>query len=287
MKNRIVFVIGLLLACSVLTQAAYAQDTRKRPDDDDKYDISYQVRGHSNKSSRDRPWSKSFDSKAKAQRELKQIERDHARGGLLEHAREKPAGLYIKETKVLRTPGWLTEAKRFLDQINPSTALKEYVNEVIAAWDRAVKAKDKIGIDKLTKDQVDKVNRLIDDYHAKVAEGKARYRDARGGDVFGRFPKLDRLPAPAPSDRSVVGSWAGTYVQQGEADIPTTAVFSRGGTVTTNGGKGRGKWSLDGDSIHITWSSGARVTWRISGDQMTGGGTTPRGRSWSVTLRRQ
>jgi len=185
--------------------------------------------------------------------------------------------------------------------------LREYMSVLKTSYENAKRAKDQAlaRTDSLTRKQFDNVNKLVNDYN--------RQRDdvrAETGYYFAQFQRLTPIspgdlkrplisepeeqevpparvaPRPDPNTR-LVGSWEGTYVQTGDADIPTTAVFNGDGTVTTNGGQGRGRWTLDGDSLRITWSTGAVVTWRVSDNEITGSGRTPRGRSWSVTLRRQ
>jgi hypothetical protein len=163
--------------------------------------------------------------------------------------------------------------------------IKEYKDMVAQSYRQVVDAKKTLtgGVAALTDAKFREVNGLIDKYNGEIQDFQA----VMGRDASLGFSPMARVePRPDPRT-SLVGTWEGTYVQTGEADIPTTAVFNGDGTVTTNGGKGRGRWTLDGDSVHVTWSTGAVVTWRFSGDKISGSGTTPRGRSWSLTLRKQ
>jgi hypothetical protein len=86
----------LLLAAPcfpLLVLGSIAQE--RRADDGAKY--TYEVRGRSNLSSEDRPWSRPYDDEANAKAELESIRRADAKGGLREYDPEKPVGLYIQK----------------------------------------------------------------------------------------------------------------------------------------------------------------------------------------------
>jgi len=78
----------------------------------------YEVWGSSSKESkRDRPWSEPFDSEADARTRLRTIQRDYAKGGLLEADSDKPLRLYVKKTPRVTIPkrDLLDEAKKAAD----------------------------------------------------------------------------------------------------------------------------------------------------------------------------
>lgn len=79
--------------CLIVASALAGEDSGE--------DIYYEVRGKSVQNpNEDRAWSQQFDKKEAAEKELKSIERDHAKGGLLEYDPDKPLDLYVAKYRV-------------------------------------------------------------------------------------------------------------------------------------------------------------------------------------------
>jgi hypothetical protein len=281
----------------------------------------YEVWGKSSQTGEDWYFD-TFHDRAKAAERIREIRHDHFdENGLLYSDPNKPTDLRIVEKpcscgrysrgdsrppadSVKRGMDLLTrlnEAKEAIDHARRvirgkasmvranerslADTIKEYEDMVAQSYRQVVRAKETLtgGVAALTDAKFREVNGLIDRYNREIQD----YQGVMGNSASLGFSPMARVePRTDPSTR-LVGTWQGTYVQTGQEDVPATIEFNADGTVITNGGEGRGRWTLDGDTIQIAWSTGAVVTWRVSGDEITGDGTTPRGRSWSVTLRKQ
>lgn len=179
----------------------------------------------------------------------------------------------------------LTLAERKLgDTIN------EYKDVVAGSYRRAVEAKKTLasGVGGLADAKFREVNALIDKYNGQLRDFQA----VMGSEADLGFRPLARVQPrdqqeAVPDEQQLIGTWMGTSVQEGSPDLQTTVVFYADGTVISDGGRGRGRWTLDGDTVRISWSNGAVVTWRLIGNRLMGSGITTRGRSWSITLRKQ
>ncbi len=90
---------GLLLGCPMVRDAS-AQQAEGSKEEDDHYVTRYAVWGKSTTDPHERAWSESYASRSDAEKRLQQLQRDYASGGLLEHAPEKPVGLYVKQIRV-------------------------------------------------------------------------------------------------------------------------------------------------------------------------------------------
>src|SRR5262245_51978060 len=78
------------------------------------------------------------------------------------------------------------------------------------------------------------------------------------------------------TDNDVVGTWKGKSTQ-GDNTISVDLIFEDDGSVSnkaSNGLSGRGTWKIDGDTIEVTWSTGAKVRWKVEDGAISGKGTT-------------
>ncbi len=94
---------------------------------------------------------------------------------------------------------------------------------------------------------------------------------------------------PKKARAEIAGTWKGISVQ-GDSKLRIDLVFSEDGTVSNraeNGRTGNGTWSREGDTITVTWSTGAKVSWQLKDGQLGGSGTTSRGQPWSISFRKQ
>jgi hypothetical protein len=91
------------------------------------------------------------------------------------------------------------------------------------------------------------------------------------------------------TDNDVVGTWKGKSTQ-GDNTISLDLIFEDDGTVSnkaSNGLSGRGTWKIDGETIEVTWSTGAKVRWTVEDGSISGKGTTSRGQPWSIHFKKQ
>lgn len=167
--------------------------------------------------------------------------------------------------------------------------INEYKDMVARSYRQAVEAKKTLtsGVAGLTDAKMREVNGLIDKYNREVQD----FQGVMGkGANLGFSPMARVEPAQPRNPRAeVVGSWKGVSTQ-GSSRLRVDLVFEDNGSVSNraeNGRTGQGTWSLDGDRITITWSTGARVTWQLKDGQLGGSGTTSRGQPWSIWFRKQ
>jgi hypothetical protein len=167
--------------------------------------------------------------------------------------------------------------------------IKEYKDMVAKSFAQVTEAKKTLtgGVASLTDAKLRQVNGLIDQYNREVNN----FRSVLAKDADLGFSPLARVEPPDPKKAraAVVGTWKGVSVQ-GESKLGIDLVFNDDGTVTNraeNGRTGSGKWSREGDTITIRWSTGARVRWQLKDGQLGGSGTTSRGQPWSISFRKQ
>jgi hypothetical protein len=158
---------------------------------------------------------------------------------------------------------------------------KRYQDDLKAEWRRHSLSREEYL--RQAKGLKDKLDGLAD------AEKKAGDQLSRAKGQLASLARQAREDEAERARAQVVGTWKGVSVQ-GDNRVSVTAYFSDDGRVTntgSNGKSGRGTWIRDGDSIRVTWSTGAIVSFRIQGNQITGSGMTSRGEPWSVSLGKQ
>lgn len=150
--------------------------------------------------------------------------------------------------------------------------------------------KDLEGLEKFRQD--------VETYRRRQADQKAQLEKQATGltqlqDKVDNSRKTLRPVMESQRDRlataQVVGSWKGVSVQ-GTSKLNIDLVFKADGTVTNraeNGQTGNGKWTRAGDTITVTWSTGAKVSWQMKDGQLGGSGTTSRGQPWSISFSKQ
>jgi hypothetical protein len=170
----------------------------------------YEVWGTSTKEpNRDRPWSESFDSEAKAQARLKELERDYAKGGLMESAPDKPTALKIR--KLVRTVKRIKKAKDAAQgkakERKVGDTLREYAKNVEQAYERAKKFKEQrlAATKNLSKQQMDEVNALIKSYN-KTRESYGDLSRNAVAPILSKYPAMSLL-----SDKDQSEPQAGKY----------------------------------------------------------------------------
>jgi hypothetical protein len=199
----------LSLAMALMLQApAWAQGHREeatgRPQEEveEVQEDYFEVWGTSTtEPNRERPWSESFDSEAKAQARLKELERDYAKGGLLESATDKPTALKIR--KLVRTVRRIKKAKDAAQgkakERKVGDTLREYAKNVAQAYERAKRFKEQrlASTKQLSKQQMDEVNARIKSYNKTRDSYGDLSRDAVA-------PVLSKYPAmPLISDKDL------------------------------------------------------------------------------------
>lgn len=167
--------------------------------------------------------------------------------------------------------------------------IKEYKDMVAQSYRQAVEAKKTLtgGVAALTETKMRQVNGLIDQYNREVQD----FQGVMGKAADLGFAPLARAEPPDPKNAraEVVGTWKGVSVQ-GDSKLGIDLVFNEDGTVSNraeNGRTGSGKWSREGETITITWSAGAKVSWQLKDGQLGGSGTTSRGQPWSISFLKQ
>jgi hypothetical protein len=196
----------------------------------------YEVWGTSSTSQEERPWSEPFDTEAEAQARIKELQRDHGRGGLLESSPEHPTNLRIrkkvkggdyldaqrpgsaaaedagvedefeKEYGRIAGPRLLKEMKKR----KRGSTLKEYTKRVRDAYKAAREAKKGLtGLTgKLTRQQFDEVNRLIDGYNKSRADLGGIDREL-AAPLLAQFETIERVKGEegSPGTGTPAGKW--------------------------------------------------------------------------------
>lgn len=116
MLARTLTTLAIVLGMGMITSvASLAQDQGKGAKE-----YVYEVRGTStNEPNRYRSWSQFYDTEAAAQTRLKEIVREYAEGGLLEHDPDKPSGLRV--VKTLKADADLSKRARHEEKSKPAT----------------------------------------------------------------------------------------------------------------------------------------------------------------------
>jgi hypothetical protein len=80
------------------------------------------------------------------------------------------------------------------------------------------------------------------------------------------------IAANAYTKNDLLGVWKGTYRSSEGPPFVTTFHFRDDGTLTTttpSGRGGRGKWSLQGDAVVISFSNGQSKSWKLARNQLS------------------
>jgi hypothetical protein len=287
---------ALLPAIGAMVLTARGVQEATRPDDGPKY--VYEVRGGGTQSpTEDRLWSEPFDTLAEAQARLRELVRDHARGGLLESAPNHPVGLRIVKrlrggTEILET---IKEAKEAVDKAKKiaeegltaeerklGDTLNEYANRVRDAWQNAMSARKNLTgmTGNLTQKQFRDVNNLIDSFNNRRADFSKRVNSAgntlgaRYGPVLTRYREVPRV-APeelkgklGPETAIRPGSYAYSFDNgDGTGVREWRMVLRADGTIQGNL-KWRGKtnnvsgiWKLESGRVMVQWKVPGTPKW--------------------------
>jgi hypothetical protein len=165
----------------------------------------YEVRGSSTSApAQDRSWSQIYDTEGAAMDQLRKIEQDYAKGGLLELVQDKPVRLRIEKfaKSVSGIAKDLKDAKAAVDKAKKiaedgltaeerklGDTLKEFANQIRDSYQKATKAKNTVIsiVGTVARSKFEEANRLIDNYNRTRSEFAQTSRAAVGSSLFPRF----------------------------------------------------------------------------------------------------
>jgi hypothetical protein len=208
---------GLVVLAGLLAWVGLVRGEDKKDNENEGYEIRWEVRGKSTRSSEDRAWSESYANHAEAVAEMEAKNRSYGPGGLQAAAPEKPVDMYVHKIRVPKTSADkpttakealenVTLAKKALDkakEISNGVAaaerklgdtIKEYADIVKQLYENATKATDNLTsmTGSITEKQFGDVNKLIDGYNKDNDKLDQLGRGAGGG-AIPSFPRLSRV----------------------------------------------------------------------------------------------
>ena len=203
--------LPLGLVALVLLNAGPSPANPQQPagsDDAPKY--VFEVRGTSSQHPNDeRLWSEPFDTEAKAEARIRDLQRDYGKDGLMESTPDKPIKLKVVKklkaaaemaTKVKEAKDAVDKAKKIVkdgvsaEERKVGDTLKEYANRVKDAYQNAVNAKKDLTslTGNLTQKQFQSVNKLIDSFNQTRSDFSQK-AGTPGGAVLSLYPQVARV----------------------------------------------------------------------------------------------